>query len=147
MNDFGMGRIRSLLLMLACGVILCSVTFLLGYISAIPGMIIGIVTGISYYLLLYQQIEKGGQMGAEQAMIYMKGGWVSRFCLVLSAVIISIKLHQQVLPMLIGFFTYRIVIFIDTVVLTLHEFGADEKAARQARLTGINHKMTQNRGG
>lgn len=147
MIKFGIGRKRSLLLMLACGTILCIATYLLNYGSAVPGMIIGIVTGICYYLLLYQQVDKGGEMAPEQALQYMKGGWISRFCLVLSAVVIAIKLHQQVLPLLLGFFVYRIVIFTDTVALTLQEFKADEDAARQTRLTGIKPTITQRKGG
>lgn len=147
MDEYGFGLVHNLLLMVACGSIVCIFAVLLGYSYTLSSLIMGIVTGIIYMLLLHQQVDKGGKMSPERAIEYMKGGWVQRFCLVLSVVMIAIKLHQKVLPLLLGFFVYRIVIFINTVALTIREFSTDEAAARQAKTVGVRPPTKVNKEG
>jgi len=133
----GLTLIKNLILMVVCGSVLCILAVLLGYSSKLPSILLGIATGIVYFILLYQQVNKGGRMEPERAIQYMKGGWLQRFCLVLSVVIIAIKLNWEVLPLLAGFYTYRVVLYIDTIVLTIREFKKDEEAARAAKVTYI----------
>ena len=107
----------------AVGFIICISAYYTGYSWCIPGFILGIITSILYFLLMCYRIYKAVDMPAQQALSYMKLGWVLRLSFIVMMLLISLRV-----PMInfgssvVGMFTLQIVMFLNSLVLIIKSF-------------------------
>lgn len=114
---------RTLLQIIAWGIVMCGSAYFAGYGWRIPGLVMGISSSIIYCLLLWYRILKSADMPVEKAIFYMRMGWGIRLFFILIMLFLSLKI-----PILdfgsavVGLFTLQIVMVSNAFVYVVKNF-------------------------
>ena len=125
MENLGFGLKHTLIIMGTASLSLCGLALILDQTVAMRGLLAGIVTGLLYQLLLHRQMKKCATMPLRKMEAYLNQGAISRFCLVLSAVILLLALREPG-PSMIGFaagliIPFRVLIFCNVLAFLWKE--------------------------
>ena len=114
---------NTVLQIVTVGIIICISAYYTGYAWCIPGFILGIFTSILYFLLMCYRIYKTVDMPAQQALSYMKLGWVLRLSFIIMMLLISLRVPViNFGSSVIGMFTLQMVMFLNALVLITKSF-------------------------
>jgi hypothetical protein len=80
------------------------------------GLVIGAVTGITYYLLMSYRIKKAAGLSIAKAVFSMKVGWFIRFIFVLLMFLLCMRLpFVDIWAAVVGIFSLHIIILFNAV--------------------------------
>jgi len=80
---------RTLIVIIGLNSLLCVVAYKLGYSAAVPGLVLGVVTGLYTGGMLYRQVAQITGMPTEQAIAYSRTSWWTRFSAILVVLVIT----------------------------------------------------------
>ncbi|WP_378951077.1 ATP synthase subunit I [Pelosinus sp. sgz500959] len=114
---------RTLLHILLWGALICSGAYFLNQDWRIPGLIMGIMTSMIYFLLMCYRINKSATMSVPKAISYMRIGWLMRLAFVVLMLFLSIKIPSlDFLSAVIGLFSLQVVGILNASLLIIKSF-------------------------
>ena len=114
---------QTVLQIVVLGTIICISAYYKGYTWCIPGFILGTFTSIMYFLLMCYRVYKAADMPAEQALSYMKLGWVLRLSFIVMMLLISLRVPViNFGSSVVGMFTLQMVMFLNALVIIIKSF-------------------------
>lgn len=113
------GQVRqTLIYLLAWGTVVVLSACLAGNIFLIPGFLFGFAANVLYYILLCLRVKKSADMPPQQAIIYMRYGWIIRLGFILAVLVIGVKLPGiEFWAVALGLFSLKIVLIMQAVVI------------------------------
>ena len=115
-------EVRQILKRMSLGMLLiCIGAYILGRGSALSGLALGFTTGLIYFLFLYYQIEKIAGLPKEKAIGYMRWGWIIRFAVLISMLILIGSSKINISAAIIGFFSFPVALFIMALALVVQQ--------------------------
>lgn len=99
-------------------VLLCGMVYHYGGIRLLPGLILGILSGIIYFFHLYYQIGRLTSSPQAKAPAYLRWGWMARFGL-LFVILVFLGRHLDggYSAFVIGFFTTPFILLVNAALL------------------------------
>lgn len=120
MQEFFVEIRRTLAYMLAWAALLIVGCLTGGRAEFIPGLILGGSGSIIYFLLLSYRIKKSTTMTTEQAVGYMRSGWLIRLIFITAILIMSLKIPEiHFLAAVVGLFSLQIILYAQAVFTVL----------------------------
>ncbi len=114
---------RTLLQIIVWGVMICSAAYFLNQGWRVPGLVMGIMTSIIYFLLMCYRVNKTAAMSVTKAVSYMRIGWLMRLAFVVLMLFLSIKIPTlDFLSAVIGLFSLQVVLIANAGVLVIKSF-------------------------
>jgi hypothetical protein len=111
---------------------LCGIVYVYGGIVLIPGLFIGLLTGIAYFFHLYYQIGRLTKYPTEKAPAYIRWGWMGRFCMLIAILILlGCRLDIGYAAFIVGFFTMPVILFFNSMVLLLKQIIEARKNGKE----------------
>ena len=111
---------RTLVYMLAWSAFLIVGCLTGGRAEFVPGLILGSSGSIIYFLLLSYRIKNSATMTPEQAVGYMRSGWLIRLVFVTAILIVSLKIPAiHFLAAVVGLFSLQIILYTQAVFTVL----------------------------
>ncbi|HEY3426073.1 MAG TPA: ATP synthase subunit I [Negativicutes bacterium] len=106
------------------GVLFCGCAYFLGYVASIAGFAIGLITGIIFFLILYHQVEKFADLPKENAVPYMRCGWLARLSvLIVMLVLVGHFSQDNIIAAIVGFFVPPVLVFINAIAIIIKQIG------------------------
>lgn len=119
---------RTLLQIIAWGALLCGIAYFTGFGWRIPGLILGMITSMIYFLLMCYRIGKSAEMSVPKAISYMRLGWLLRLSFVAIMLVLSIKIPLfDFLSAVIGLFSLQAVIIGNAGLIIMKSFFTPSK--------------------
>jgi len=119
---------RTLLQIIAWGAVVCGTAYFTGFSWRIPGLILGMITSMVYFLLMCYRVEKSAEMSIPKAISYMRLGWLLRLSFVALMLVLSIKIPVfDFLSAVIGLFSLQVVIIGNAGVIIMKSFCSPNK--------------------
>ena len=119
---------RTLLQMVAWGAVICGIAYFTGLGWRIPGLILGLVTSLMYFILMCYRIGKSAEMTVPKAISYMRLGWLLRLSFVALMLVLSIKIPLfDFLSAVIGLFSLQAVMIGNAGVIIVKGFFRPSK--------------------
>ena len=119
---------RTLLQMMALGIVLCGSAYLSDGGWRIPGLILGVITSMIYFLLMCYRVKKSADMSVPKAISYMRLGWLLRLSFVAIMLVLSIKIPVfDFLSAVIGLFSLQMVMVGYAGVIIMKSFFGPRK--------------------
>lgn len=123
MQEYSIKIKQTLLQMVALGFFIMVMAYAFGYSSRIPGLIMGNITSMIYFLLMCYRVHKSADMPIHKALSYMRVGWGIRLSFVVLMLLISIKIPVfDFFSAVIGLFTLQMVMFLNGVFIIASSF-------------------------
>ena len=120
MQEFFVEIQRTLVYMLVWAAFLIVGCFTGGRPEFIPGLILGSSGSIIYFLLLSYRIKNSAAMKPEQAVGYMRSGWLIRLTFITAILIMSLKIPAiHFLAAVVGLFSLQIILYAQAVFTVL----------------------------
>lgn len=114
---------RTLLQILAWGTVLCGIAYLTDCGWRIPGLLLGLITSMIYFLLMCYRVKKSADMSVPKAISYMRLGWLLRLSFVAIMLVLSIKIPIfDFLSAVIGLFSLQVVMIGNAGVIIMKGF-------------------------
>lgn len=111
---------QTLVYILGWGVFLIIGCWTGGKTDLIPGLILGLSGSLIYYLLMCFRIKKSAAMAPDQAVSYMRAGWLIRLSLVVAVLIVSLKVPGiDFLAAVVGLFSLQIVLYSQALITVI----------------------------
>ena len=105
------------------GVIICAAAYFHGDSWRIPGLVMGVVTSMIYFLLMCYRVRKSATMSVLKAISYMRLGWLMRLSFVSLMLLLSIKIpFFDFISAIIGLFSLQIVIIVNASIVVVKSF-------------------------
>lgn len=82
---------RITLQILAWGIFVCGVLAAAGYQALIAGFILGLITGLIYFLLIGYRVQKCAGLPLKRAVAFMRVGWVIRAALIILMLAVAVR--------------------------------------------------------
>jgi len=119
---------RTLLQIMAWGIVVCGTAYFSGFGWRIPGLVLGMMTSMIYFLLMCYRVGKSANMSVSKAISYMRLGWLMRLSFVALMLILSIKIPLfDFISAIIGLFSLQVVIIGNAGVLIVKSFFTPSK--------------------
>ena len=123
MQEYSIKIKHTLLQMVALSFFMITIAYAFGYGARIPGLIMGTVTSIIYFLLMCYRVNKSADMPIHKALSYMRVGWGIRLAFVVVMLLLSIKIPGiDFFSAVIGLFTLQMVMFLNGIVIIASSF-------------------------
>lgn len=123
MQEYVLEIKRTLLQIILWGAIICSAAYFLNQGWRIPGLVMGIMTSIIYFLLMCYRVNKTAAMSVAKAVSYMRIGWLMRLSFLVLMLFLSIKIPSlDFLSAVIGVFSLQVVLIANAGVLVMRSF-------------------------
>ena len=120
MQEFFVEIQRTLVYMLAWVSFLIVGCLTGGRAEFVPGLILGSSGSIIYFLLLSYRIKNSATMTPEQAVGYMRSGWLIRLVFVTAILIVSLKIPAiDFLAAVVGLFSLQFILYAQAVLTVL----------------------------
>lgn len=114
---------RTLLQITAWGVILCATVYFSGLGWRIPGLVLGIITSMIYFLLMCYRVSKSANMSVPKAISYMQIGWLLRLSFVALMLLLSIKIPLfDFISAVVGLFSLQVVLIANASIIVVKGF-------------------------
>lgn len=123
MQDYVIEVRRTLIQMTLWGLFVGGSAFVAGMHNILPGLALGTVTSMIYFLLMCYRVKKSSTMPVHKAIAYMRAGWLVRlaFLVLMLVLAVSISDIQFFGAAIVGLFSLHIVILFNAVVLVVQE--------------------------
>lgn len=119
---------RTLLQIIAWGIIVCTATYFSGFCWRIPGLLLGMLTSMVYFLLMCYRVGKSADMSVPKAISYMRLGWLMRLSFVALMLIISLKIPLfDFISAVVGLFSLQVVIIGNAGIIIMKSFLSPSK--------------------
>jgi hypothetical protein len=119
---------RTLLQITAWGIVICATAYFSNLSSRIPGLVLGMITSMIYFLLMCYRVEKSADMSVAKAISYMRLGWLMRLSFIALMLILSIKVPIfDFISSVVGLFSLHVVIIGNAGVLIVKNFLTPSK--------------------
>lgn len=123
MQDYVIEIKRTLLQIAAWGIFLCSSAYFIGYSWRIPGLVLGVITSMAYFLLMCYRVNQSASMPVHKALVYMRVGWLVRLSFVVLMLIVSLKIPiVDFWSAVVGLFTLQIILFLNAIAIVSKSF-------------------------
>ena len=110
------------------GIILCALAYLSGDSWRIPGLILGNVTSMIYFMLLCYRVNKSSLMPVSKAISYMRIGWLLRLSFIALMLVLSIKIPLfDFVSAVIGLFSLQVVMISSASFLVIRSIFGDSR--------------------
>ena len=120
MQEFFVEIQRTLVYMLAWVSFLIVGCLTGGRAEFVPGLILGSSGSVIYFLLLSYRIKNSATMTPEQAISYMRSGWLIRLVVVTAILIVSLKVPAfHFLAAVVGLFSLQFILYAQAVLTVL----------------------------
>ena len=120
---------RTLLQIIAWGIFVCASAYFTGSGWRIPGLILGMLTSMIYFLLMCYRVKKSADMSVPKAISYMRLGWLLRLSFVAIMLVLSIKIPIfDFLSAVIGLFSLQVVIIGNAGIIIMKSFFGPSKS-------------------
>lgn len=120
---------RTLLQIIAWGIMVCAAAYFTGFGWRIPGLILGMITSMIYFLLMCYRVKKSADMSVPKAISYMRLGWLLRLSFVAIMLVLSIKIPIfDFLSAVIGLFSLQVVIIGNAGIIIMKSFFGPSKS-------------------
>ena len=101
---------RTLLQITVWTIMICSAAYFAGLSWRVPGLLLGSVTSMIYFLLLCYRVSNSASMSVPKAISYMRLGWLMRLSFIALMLLLSIKIPLfDFLSAVIGLFSLQMV--------------------------------------
>lgn len=101
---------KTLLQIVAWGFVVCVAAYFSNGGWRIPGLLLGMMTSIVYFLLMCYRIRKSADMSVPKAISYMRLGWLLRLSFIGLMLVLSIKIPLfDFISAVIGLFSLQVV--------------------------------------
>ena len=119
---------KTVLQIMVWAVIICSTAYFVGLGWRIPGLILGVITSIIYFLLMCYRVSKSANMSVPKAISYMRLGWLMRLSFVLLMLLLSIKVPIfDFVSAVIGLFSLQVIIVVNASMIVAKSFLSSGK--------------------
>jgi hypothetical protein len=123
MQDYVIEIKRTLLQMTAWGIVVCCSTYFIGDGWRIPGLILGIITSMIYFLLMCYRVNQSANMPVHKALLYMRVGWLIRLGFVVLMLVLSVKIPAiDFWSAVAGLFTLQVIMFLNSIAIVSKSF-------------------------
>ena len=123
MQDYVIEIKRTLLQMSVWGIFVCSSAYFIGDVWRIPGLVLGVITSMIYFLLMCYRVNQSASMPVHKALIYMRIGWLIRLSFVILMLVLSVKIPAiDFWSAVVGLFTLQVILFLNAVVIVSKSF-------------------------
>lgn len=118
-----------------CSLLLCGAAYIYGMVVAIPGILVGLITGVAYFFYHYYQIERLTKMSDDKAPAYIRWGWMGRFGLLIFilALLGYHRIDVVYAAFITGFFVMPVILFINITYLLGQQISEAKKLQGKAR--------------
>ncbi len=97
--------------------------FLAGRADLIPGLALGTLTSVIYFLLMCYRVKKMADLPPARAVLYVRTGWLLRLLFISLMLVVSLHVPGvSFLAAVGGLFTLQIVLLLKAVVFVIREF-------------------------
>jgi len=119
---------KTVLQIMVWAVIICSTAYFAGFGWRIPGLILGVITSIIYFLLMCYRVSKSANMSVPKAISYMRLGWLMRLSFISLMLLLSIKVPMfDFVSAVIGLFSLQVIIAVNASVIVAKSFLSSGK--------------------
>lgn len=109
---------RTFLKITIWGIVLCGIAYFSGASWRIPGLLLGIVTSMIYFLLMCYRVRRSADMSVPKAISYMRLGWLIRLSFVSLMLLLSLKIQSiDFLSAVIGMFSLQVVMIANASII------------------------------
>jgi len=123
MQEFTIQVKRTLRQMAALLVLLAVCAWLTGHAAAILGLFMGGAASAVYFLLMGYRVRQSAGLPPQQAVVYMRLGWLVRLSFVVLILILSLKIQQiDFAAAVVGLFSLQIVVIFNAVLIVARSF-------------------------
>lgn len=128
MQEYTVEIKRTVLQVAAWGAILCAAAYFYGFSWRIPGLVLGIVTSMIYFLLMCYRVSKSADMSVPKAISYMRIGWLIRLSFIALMLVLSIKIPLfDFISAVIGLFSLQVVLVANASIIVMKSFFSSVK--------------------
>jgi len=114
---------QTLLQIAVWAIMICSAAYFLGFSWRIPGLMLGVMTSIVYFLLMCYRVSKSADMSVPKAISYMRLGWLMRLSFVSLMLLLSIKVPMfDFVSAVIGLFSLQVIIIAKASMIVVKNF-------------------------
>lgn len=119
---------KTVLQIMVWAVIICSTAYFAGFGWRIPGLILGVITSIIYFLLMCYRVSKSANMSVPKAISYMRLGWLMRLSFISLMLLLSIKVPMfDFVSAVIGLFSLQVIIVVNASMIVAKSFLSSGK--------------------
>jgi hypothetical protein len=128
MQEYAIQIKRTLLQIGLLAVTMSVVTGVLGHATAVPGLLLGTVASIVYFLLMCYRIKRSAELPPIKAVTYMRVGWFIRMGFVALLLTVSLKIKEiEFWAAVLGLFSLQIVIIINAAAMVAKSLGRRQR--------------------
>lgn len=119
---------RTLLQIVAWGFVVCGIAYFSNVSWRIPGLLLGMITSMIYFLLMCYRVKRSAEMSVPKAISYMRLGWLMRLSFIGLMLVLSIKIpFFDFISAVIGLFSLQVVIIGNAGVIIVKSFFTPSK--------------------
>lgn len=123
MQEFTIQVKQTLIQMAVLLAVLSGAFCLSGHLAAIPGLLLGGVASVVYFLLMGYRVRRSAAMTPEKAVAYMRMGWLVRLSFVVLILVLSLKIPQiNFAAAVLGLFLLQIVAILNAVLIVARSY-------------------------
>jgi len=120
MHEYVIEVKRTLLQITAWAVMICGVAYFSGLSWRIPGLVLGVVTSMIYFLLLCYRVNNSATMSVPKAISYMRLGWLMRLSFISLMLLLSIKIPLfDFLSAVVGLLSLQVVMIANASMVVI----------------------------
>ncbi|WP_425058650.1 hypothetical protein SCACP_33070 [Sporomusa carbonis] len=121
LNDDYAARVRrTLIYLLAWGLLVTLSAVLSGKIFIVPGLLLGWSGSLIYFLLMCRRVKKSADLPPGQAVASMRAGWLLRFGFIIAILVLSIQVPGiDFWAAVVGLFSLHIILMLDAVYIVV----------------------------
>jgi len=119
---------KTLLQITVWGVLICGIAYFSGLSWRIPGLMLGVMTSMIYFLLLCYRVRNSATMSVPKAISYMRLGWLMRLSFILLMLLLSIKIQFfDFVSAIIGLFSLQIIMIANASLFVVKSFLSNHR--------------------